>query len=57
MSEEKILKVKEFQERYGVDPKLFIETQRYGTIIFHPNYETLQEILFYDFKINKKRRL
>ncbi len=52
MLEDKTISIEEFQKRYGIDPGVFITVQKYGTIIFHPNYETLQEILFYDFEIN-----
>ena len=52
MPENKQMTIEEFQKRYEVNPQVFIEIQKYGTIMFHPNYEDLLEILFYDFKID-----
>ena len=52
MAEEKTLKIDEFKERYGVNPDILVEVQKHGAIMFHPNYETLQEILFYNFEID-----
>jgi len=52
MSRIKKMTIEEFKNRYKASPELFIELQKYGTIIFHPNYETLQEILFYNFVYN-----
>ena len=53
MAEDKQMTIEEFQKRYSINPQVFIEAQKHGTIIFHPNYEDLLEILFYDFKIDE----
>ena len=53
MPENKQMTIKEFKERYNINPQVLIEVQKYGTIMFHPHYEDLQEILFYDFAIDE----
>ena len=51
MAEHKSMTIEEFKKRYEVNPQILLEIQKYGTIMFHPHYEDLQEILFYDFMI------
>lgn len=54
MIENKVITVREFEERYGAPPSLLVEVQKYGIILFHYYYEILEEILLFDFKIIEK---
>jgi len=44
----------EFKEKYGFNPELLLNIQKNGVILFHPHYETLEEILFFDFVLTKE---
>ena len=56
MPENKQMTIEEFQKRYTINPQVLIGVQKYGTIMFHPNYEDLLEILFYDFQIDESNQ-